>query len=69
MAADTAEKRRAAQNISCPWRGPSYPTGGSAGQRAAGLFLYSGIGGGSPPVGGDATPVNGVVVFLTTGNM
>ena len=52
MAADTAAKRLSAVNLGNPVvRGFGvYPVGSStAGTRAAGLYLYSGIGGGDPP--------------------
>ena len=45
MAADTAQKRFSAMNIGSPWRGLMVvPTGTiGADQRAAAMYLYSGI--------------------------
>lgn len=45
MAADTAIKRLSAMNIGMPWRGTAVVPSGTvdAGERAAGIQLYSGI--------------------------
>ena len=46
MALDSLQKRMSAMNLSCPWRGPlvdATEAGFTAGNRAAAVFLYSGI--------------------------
>ena len=46
MAIDTRQKRMSAMNPGCPWRGPmvdATETAFSAGNRAAGAFMYSGV--------------------------
>lgn len=54
MAADSAAKRLAAMNLAAPWRGVAVVPSGTAdaSERAAALYLYGGIAGGEPPVGG-----------------
>jgi len=46
MALDTRQKRMSAMNVGSPWRGPmvdAAETGFEANNRAAALFLYSGL--------------------------
>lgn len=46
MALDTLQKRMAAINVGCPWRGPlvdASETGTNTGNREAAVYLYSGI--------------------------
>jgi hypothetical protein len=53
MAADSAAKRLAAMNLAAPWRGVAVVPSGTvdASERAAALYLYSGIAGAEPPAG------------------
>lgn len=54
MAADTAIKRLSAMNLTLPWRGPAVIPSGTvdAGERAAALHLYSGVGAAAATVSG-----------------
>lgn len=52
---DSRQKRMAAMNLACVWRGPlvdAAESGFNAGNRAAADFMYSGFGAPPPPSGG-----------------
>lgn len=63
MALDSAQKRMSAMNLDSPWRGPlvdATESSFTAGNRAAAVWLYSGLTGSAV-----VTPVTGIGIELT----